>query len=89
MLVRRTGRATLVVVEAMREAILGATMRAAIVMMVGCEDEKRRWRVWSRYERKRGRVEKSGSELQSYERERERREKGRKLTKHERRVFFV
>lgn len=34
----------------MREAILGATIRAAIVMMVGCEDEKRRWRVWSRYE---------------------------------------
>ena len=35
MLVRSTGRATLAVVEAMREAILGATIRAAIVMMVG------------------------------------------------------
>lgn len=31
-LVRRTGRATLLEVEAMMEAILGATMRAAIVL---------------------------------------------------------
>ena len=81
MLVRRTGRATLVVVEAMREAILGATIRAAIVM-VGCEDEKRRWRVWSRYEEKRGKVEKSGSELQSYEMF-ERRERSRRSTREE------
>ena len=87
MLVRRTGRATLVVVEAMREAILGATIRAAIVMMVvGCEEEKRVWRVWSRYEEKRGRVEKSGSELQSYEMFERREERS---TRHERRVFFV
>jgi hypothetical protein len=39
MFVRRTGRATLAEVEAMREAIFGATMRAAIVMMVGCVRE--------------------------------------------------
>jgi hypothetical protein len=76
----------LVVVEAMREAILGAAIRAAIMMMVGCEDEKRRWRVWSRYEEKRGRVEKSGSELQSYEMFERREERS---MKHERRIFFV
>ena len=47
MFVRRTGRATLVVVDAMREAILGATIRAAIMMMLGCEDVKARWGAWS------------------------------------------